>query len=80
MGVVGRLLEHPPVEMQPGQLPIDESLGAFGELKGRRGLGRRRNQVRCGFFFRNKDLAAISHGEMLPSGGNIAIIDDDLMT
>src|SRR5262249_36191076 len=81
MGLVGGLFQHTAIEMQPGQLPIDESLGTghkvecdlLGSRGGRRG--------RDGFLFHDNDLAAISHdGKKALVRGRMAALDDSRMT
>src|SRR5258707_11872985 len=62
MGVVCRLLEYSAVELEPGQLAIDETLRAREEVEGGRSLGAGRDRVSPGFLFHNNDLAAVSHG------------------
>ena len=39
MAGIDRFLEHPAIEMQPGQLAVDESLGAGGDRRRRFGIG-----------------------------------------
>ena len=62
VGLVCRLLEHAAVELEPGQLAIDETLRAREEVEDRRSLGAGRARGSPGFLFHNNDLAAVSHG------------------
>ena len=62
MGLVGRLFEHPSVEMEPGQLTVDKSFGARQKVEGWRGLGPGGGRDRHDFLFQNNSLAAVNHG------------------
>ena len=64
MGLVGGLLEHPAIEMQPRQLAVDEALRARAQIRGLLPARVRSSPPlgRGGFFFQNSCLAAIRHG------------------
>ncbi len=68
MGLVGGLLEHPAVEMQPGQFPVDEALGTAAQARPRRRgesrPGLRRKRI---FLFQNSALTAIRHDPKVPA-------------
>ena len=59
-GVAGidQFLQHPAIEMQPGKLAVDETLGAMGDRRG--GLGFRL------FFFNNNGLCGFHEISIYP--------------
>src|ERR1043165_303450 len=78
MAFVLGLLQHTPVEMEPGELPVDEPLRASGKL-GQGHRDRRRNGRgpaawfrHEGFFNQNKSFTAVSHD----TGGVIEVTND----
>ena len=78
---IGGLFEHAAVEMQPGQLAVDEALGAGGETPVRAGAtgssGRRDGAL---FQCYNIGLAAVGHGGWNSRGQHGAVIRDGPMT
>ena len=64
MVLVLGLLQHPAVEVQPGEFPVDEPLGAGGEVMQRhdgRGRASARRDAEGGFFLQDKGFAAVCH-------------------
>ena len=55
-----RLLQHPAIEMQPGQLAVDEALGARGEI-GHARRNRRGDLLARNFFRKNSGLRHVDN-------------------
>ena len=75
MAFVLRFLQHAPVEVEPGEFPIDESLRAGGKLRQRNGDRCRNGSAapkfhRGGFFGQNKSFTAVSHDTVRGYQGN----------
>ena len=72
-----RLFKNPAIELQPGQLAIDEALRTVGQVRDAR-RDWRGNLLACSFLRNNNSLCALGHGVLrAQSGFKITIAGGD---